>query len=340
MVVVHFESAPAVSLDFSTSAVTLNVGQTQNINFSFKGNAVPSINSISFGFGDDSKENNSLGKASFGSVDWSKGNGTISLQCRSGETGQTTFTVWLWDAKGKVLAQKTIPFKVNSPDTGTSSEVPSTLEIKNCNAPSSLPVGQYFDLTGEITSNYPLSSVRGYIQNVKTGKLESDYTMKLSGKSFSVLGSQLDYHLYCNKLPANNTFTIHYTARDVSGKQVDWQSAPFSVRAKASTIAFSGVKAPSSLKRGSYWSLQGKVSSNYPLRNVTGQIVRSKDSKVMYSKTINLGNSQYTYKFYDSSIDMALLFNKLGASNYFLQYTATDTSGKSITWKSNAFTVK
>lgn len=113
----------------------------------------------------------------------------------------------------------------------------STLAIKNCNAPSSLSVGQYFDLTGEITSNYPLSSVRGYIQNVKTGKLESDYTMKLSGKSFSVLGSQLDYHLYCNKLPVNNTFVIHYTARDVSGKQVDWQSAPFTVKAKASRIS-------------------------------------------------------------------------------------------------------
>lgn len=109
MVVVHFKSAPSVSLSFSTSSIALNTGKAQTISVNFKGNG---IQSISFGFGDDSKGSNSLGKASWGSVDWSKGTATINIQPRSGKAGETTFTVWLKDANGKVLTQKTIPFKV------------------------------------------------------------------------------------------------------------------------------------------------------------------------------------------------------------------------------------
>lgn len=113
------------SLSFSTASIVLSVGQTQTINVNFSGSG---IQSISFGFGDDSS-NNPLGKASWGSVDWSKGTASINIKTHSGKTGETTFTVWLWDVNGKILAQKTIPFKVTQSTQIIELSSPVTISI-------------------------------------------------------------------------------------------------------------------------------------------------------------------------------------------------------------------
>lgn len=91
------------------------------------------------------------------------------------------------------------------------------------------------------------------------------------------------------------------------------------------------------LTQGSYFSLKGTITSNYMITSVKGEIISNGIAVDSYTQTASTKN----YSLYNSKVDLNLEFNKLPAGTYYLKYTATDSSGKTVTWssQSNMFTV-
>ena len=115
------------------------------------------------------------------------------------------------------------------------------------------------------------------------------------------------------------------------------QATGYSETPTASTLKISGQSSPGNLNIGSYWTCTGTISSNYTINQVSGYILGSDNSTVLYSKTINPNATSYSLA--NGEIDKALLFNKLSAGTYYYRITATDTSGKSLTLINASFTV-
>lgn len=100
----------------------------------------------------------------------------------------------------------------------------------------------------------------------------------------------------------------------------------------ASTLQITGQTPPGNgnIQTGAYWTCNGTISSNYIINEVSGYILASDNSTVLYSKTINQNASSYSLA--NGAIDKALLFNKLSAGTYYYKITTKDTSGKTISY--------
>lgn len=93
-----------------------------------------------------------------------------------------------------------------------------------------------------------------------------------------------------------------------------------------------------SLRKGSYFSLQGTISSNYTLSSVKGEILNASNHAVRCSYTQYPGTTSFS--LLNSGIDYNMTFNMLAPGNYILRYTATDTSNKTVSWTSPMFTIQ
>jgi len=210
----------------------------------------------------------------------------------------------------------------------------SSLKINPTAYPTgSLPIGSYYSIQGTVTSNYKITSVKGEIINSK-GKTVCSYTQKPNTKDFSFLNSNLDYNMTFNKL-SSGSYKLKYTAKDASGKTVTWTSKSFTIA--KSNLKINPTSYPTgTLTAGSYYSLKGTVTSNCNIVSVKGEILNSSGKSVCsYTQKPNAK----TFDFYNSSLDSHMTFNKLSAGKYRTQYTAKDSSGNSVTWKSDLFTV-
>lgn len=109
------------------------------------------------------------------------------------------------------------------------------------------------------------------------------------------------------------------------------------VRRIDSTLGFSGMQAPSSLKQGESYPLRGTVSSNYDITSLKGEIIST--AGTVSCNPIVYPNAK-SYNIYNSSLDYNMKFNKLSAGTYYVKYTAKDASGATKVWTSSNFTVK
>lgn len=98
----------------------------------------------------------------------------------------------------------------------------------------------------------------------------------------------------------------------------------------------SGHYNPGTLKRGSYYSIDGTVSSGSKLTSVTVGIYKSDGSATSYVRTAKPNSKSYNIK--DKDYDM--MFNRLSKGTYYFKVTAKDASGASKTLVNNRFTVK
>lgn len=104
-----------------------------------------------------------------------------------------------------------------------------------------------------------------------------------------------------------------------------------------STLAITPNSYPTgTLNQGSTFPLSGTVTSNYMITSFKGEIINSSGSIV---DTASQTASTKALSIRRSKVDMGLEFDKLAGGTYYLRYTATDSSGKTATWKSSAFTV-
>lgn len=110
----------------------------------------------------------------------------------------------------------------------------------------------------------------------------------------------------------------------------------------ASTLKITPTAYPTgNLNIGSYYTLRGTVTSNYKITKVTGDIYTT-SGKAAQTTAYAYPNAT-SFSIADTSLDCGMYFNRLPAGDYFIRYTATDASGKQVTWGSastSKFTVK
>lgn len=89
------------------------------------------------------------------------------------------------------------------------------------------------------------------------------------------------------------------------------------------------------LLAGNYCNLKGTITSNYSITSIKGVLYSSAGVAVQtqtaspYSTSVNIQSSALN----------KLSFGKLAVGEYYLEYTATDKSGKTVVWTSDFFSV-
>ncbi len=106
------------------------------------------------------------------------------------------------------------------------------------------------------------------------------------------------------------------------------------VEPDASSLSLSGASIPSSISRGSGFTVKGTVSSNYNLEWVYAAI-NSSDGTPLYISSA----SPYTKSYNLNNFDSALKFGALGVGTYTYHIEATDVSGNFKVLNSTTFTV-
>ena len=129
-------------------------------------------------------------------------------------------------------------------------------------------------------------------------------------------------------------YNANTNVNDVSLQETESDSS--SEDDTVSTLAISPTSYPSGqLIYGNYFNLAGSITSNYTITEITGTIYTEDDTSVQSkSDTPNT-----TYVSIISSVLNDLSFGSLSVGNYYLKYTATDSSGTTVIWTSDIFSV-
>lgn len=90
------------------------------------------------------------------------------------------------------------------------------------------------------------------------------------------------------------------------------------------------------LQQGSSFDLSGRIKSNCHITDVRSYILDENKNVIQESSG---WTTTATYVIENSKLDTGLKFENLSAGTYFLKYSASDESGSSVVWVSDAFTV-
>lgn len=170
----------------------------------------------------------------------------------------------------------------------------STLSINPSNYPAGiLDQGESFPLSGQITSNYIINSVKGEVINNKNGQVTLYASQAASTKSFPIRGSKVDMNLqFSTLLPG--TYYLKYTAADLSGKIITWSSDPFTVvgeyeavkhTTRTTQLNLRGLESTSNLDEGWSWDKENKTLI---LDNVNFEVADEPSALITESATIVL----------------------------------------------------
>ena len=113
------------------------------------------------------------------------------------------------------------------------SDLPSTIEFHDMNAPTSLDKGKSFGLRGTITSNYSLTAIKGSIIRASDNKTVLSATDS-GGSSYVIKSGKVNKNLKFNTL-SPDTYYIKYEVCDSNNGRNEWISSNFKV-GKVGTI--------------------------------------------------------------------------------------------------------
>ncbi len=226
---------------------------------------------------------------------------------------------------------------------------PSTLAIHLTNYPTSITKGSPFGLRGEITSNYNLTTVKGYIINTDNNATLQTTSDSPNKKSMDIRLANLNQSLLFDQLPAGSYF-LRIEATDASRKTLV-ASRSFTVEAErqnttetnpagenlSSTLAINLTSYPTSITKGTPFSLRGEITSNYNLTAVKGYLINSDNNSILQTTWDSPNRKSMDIR--PANLNQSLLFDQLPVGSYFLRIEATDASGKTLV-SSKSFTVK
>lgn len=208
----------------------------------------------------------------------------------------------------------------------------STLAINNVSEIGTINEGKTYSLTGNVTSNYNITNVTGTIYN-SNGSSVYTKSVNPNSKSYTLRNSKIDGAMLFNYLSSGD-YTYTVSASDSKGnykeesrsfyiKGSNESSAPEQTKA-GSTLSISGVSPIGSIREGNTYPIDGTVTSNYTITDVTGTIFDS-DGNTVYTKSVNPNKQSYKLKY--SAVDNAMLFNYLSAGTYTYKVSASDNGG-------------
>jgi len=220
----------------------------------------------------------------------------------------------------------------------------SELRILPENYPTSaIEQGSKFYLSGRIKSNYHITDVRSYLLDSNKNVLQeaSGWT---TTKTYVIENSQLDVGLKFGNLNVGKYY-LRYYAEDETGNKVTWTSDAFNVVAKEkdpepilSDLRILPDAYPNGeITVGNKFNLSGRIKSNYHITDVRAYMLDANRNVVMEASG---WTTTKTYVIEGSSLDKGMKFNTLSEGGYYLQYKASDESGKTVSWTSGIFYVK
>jgi glucan-binding repeat-containing protein len=200
----------------------------------------------------------------------------------------------------------------------------SQLKITGETKPGTLKIGDYFGLDGIITSNYQIQEVHAQILDSSGNTVQ--WITVYPGTTEYRLNGEVDESLIFNYLSAGR-YTYTVTAKDSSGNEKKLISKSFSVqepKAEKSTLKITGATKPTKIQEGSFFGLDGTISSNYSITKVYGAINTSNGQTV---QEITVYPNTMEYRL-NGEIDNSLIFNYLSEGSYRYVIIASDNSGK------------
>lgn len=204
----------------------------------------------------------------------------------------------------------------------------STLSISNPSIPGTLKQGKGFSVKGIINSNYKITKVTVGVYDI-AGKSVTSKTVKPKTWSYNL--ANIDSYIKFGTVPVG-TFTYKITAWDEKDSAVLVNTA-YTVTG-TSKLKIKSYNAPKNLKKGSSYSIKGKITSNHKLTGVSVKVL-DKDGNVKYQASANPNKKSYNVKKLDSKIK----FGKLKKGTYHYVVEASDTI-KSKTLVNKKFKVK
>ena len=255
-----------------------------------------------------------------------------SIKFGSLAEGTYMFRVVAKDASGELKTLVNNKFTVGTASTTTTTTA-STLAIASGNYnPSSLEKGSSYVINGKITSNYNITSVTVGVYNSDGTATAQVKTVNPASKSYDISG--VDAYIKFGSL-AVGTYKFKVVAKDASGTSKTLVNNSFKVVTPSTLKIASGNYNPGTLIKGSSYSINGKITSNYKITSVTVGIYNSDGTATSGVKTVSPNATSYDI----SGVDASIKFGSLAVGTYKFKVTATDASGSTKTLVNNTFTV-
>ena len=229
--------------------------------------------------------------------------------------GTYTLKIAALDACDKLISWET-PLTVKGPD--------STLKLTVSSFPASFIEGSKPAVTTSVASNYKITQFAGNITD-STGKKVVDFSTKPNKTSYSMDSKTYRF----DQLPVGN-YTVNLAAKDESGKTVTYNKT-FKVDVLTSTLNIAVTKYPTSLEKGKAHDIAGTVKSNFKITSVVGAII---DASGKTTQTVTVKPNKTSLDLKSSNINNKLKFGSLAIGDYTIKITATDASGKTMSWSS------
>ena len=197
------------------------------------------------------------------------------------------------------------------------------------NYPELMTEGSSYSIKGEVTSGNDMSEVKVEVLN-KDGKAVQSKTVKPKSGSYDI--GKLDGEIKFGELKEGE-YTYKISATDKNGEETVLDK-DFTVTNK-SKMKIKDDNAPKTITKGKGYNIEGKVYSNYALKNVAVKVVNEKGKAVIGAKA-KLANL-YSYNL--KSIDEKIKFSELDKGTYHYVVTARNKKGRE-TLVDKEFTVK
>ncbi len=224
------------------------------------------------------------------------------------------------------------------------------ISISGANYPTKLTRGQSFSIKGTVTSDESdLSLVKvsisatnaTYNEDGSLGDFFSrDWLAFPNAKTYNI--HDLDSQIKFGELPIG-TYIYKIEAQNACVQNKVLLEKPFTVTCSPnnpSNLAISGAVCPAGmLSPGQSFGIEGVISSNFPLTNVSCKVYNSAGAvELSYSKNIN---DSYTksYNIRTDGMNSAIKFGNLAVGSYSYVVSATDFSGTSKTLVTSDFNV-
>ena len=242
------------------------------------------------------------------------------------DVGTYYFKVTAKDASGRTKKLVNNKFTIVSPE--------STLAIGSGSySPGTIYKGDSYYISGEITSNYKITSVTVGIYTASGNATSQIKTLTPNAKSYNI--SQANNDILFGTLNVG-TYYFKVTAKDASGKSKTLVNNKFAVKAASTLSIGSGSYKPGTINKGDDYTFNGKISSNYKIISVTIGIYTISNVATGQVKTVSPNEKSYEISNANGSIN----FGALGAGTYYFRVTAKDATGVSKTLVNNKFKVR
>lgn len=275
------------------------------------------------------------------------GNNTMKLNCdlASLKSGTTYYVCVFMKPGGLDYVSEDIEFTTKgTPAIPTPDPEPDKSNLRIL--PDDYPQGKVeqglsYGISGRIKSDCHITDVRSYILDSNKNIIQeaSGWT---TTATYVIENSALDRGLLFGELSPGKYY-LQYKAEDETGNRVTWTSDAFEIipnvdkEPTKSELAITPKNYPEGeIPKGEKFYLSGRISSNYHITDVRSYMLDVNKNVVMEASG---WTTTQAYVIENSALDRGMKFGELPAGTYYLRYSATDESGNTVTWTSDAFKI-